>query len=383
MPAPVRSFAPPLPLLHFSFLFAGSATLLLGSTLPVYAQRWQLHDSQSGVLIAAQFLGLFSGSILLLNHLRSTLLCGYSIAAAGFLFLAAAFAHPGGYLIGTASFFFLGFGLGQVTTTVNLLSALHYHAPERRSSRLSLLNFTWSGGAVLSPLLAGLFLAHSSLTALQLAFALTASALLAATALLIPRTATAQPAADAAPQPALPLLPLLYFFGCFLLYGGLEATVGNWLSTYTLRYTSLDVASAAYCTTALWASFAVGRALAAGVLRYVPENVVRVAGILLTTAATIALRGTHTALGIGVDAGLIGLGIAPFFAITFSRLISRKPQLRQAGAATANIGLGSALFPYLTGTLSTHLGSLHTAMWMPIGISFALLTACLLQPRES
>jgi fucose permease len=180
----------------------------------------------------------------------------------------------------------------------------------------------------------------------------------------------------------MPLQPLVYFFLVFFLYGGLEATVGSWLSTYTLRYTSLGLAASAYCATALWASFTAARALAAGVLRYVPENTVRVSGILLSTLATVALRGMHTGLGISVCAALLGLGMGPFFPVTFSLLISRAPRPRQAGAATANIGLGSAFFPFLTGVVSARLGSLHSAMVTPIAIALCLLALCALHPRE-
>jgi fucose permease len=171
----------------------------------------------------------------------------------------------------------------------------------------------------------------------------------------------------------MPLPPLAYFFLIFFLYGGLEATVGGWLSTYTLRYTSLGFAAVAYCTTALWAAFAIGRAIAAGILRILPDRVVRTVGILLATLATASLRAAHTALAIELCAIVIGLGIAPFFAVTFSQLVELGPSPRQAGAATANIGLGSSIIPYLTGILSTRAGSLHTAMAMPIAVALLLL----------
>jgi fucose permease len=264
---------------------------------------------------------------------------------------------------------------------------MRYREPKQRSSALSLLNFTWSAGAVLSPLVAGFYLAHAGVRALFFTFAAAALMLLAVASAASPPMAKSSgsplPADVPAESPPMPWPPLAYFFAVFFLYGGFEATLGGWLSTYALRYTSLGLAASAYCTTALWASFAVGRALAAGVLRYVPENAVRVSGILLTTLATVALRGMHTGLGIGVCAALIGLGIAPFFPVTFSLLISRAPRPRQAGASTSNIGLGSAFFPFLTGIVSTRLGSLHSAMVTPIAIALGLLVFCFFQPRES
>jgi MFS transporter, FHS family, glucose/mannose:H+ symporter len=369
--------------MHLCFLVCGAGTLLLGPTLPVFAQHWHLRDSQSGLLITAQFFGLFSGSIALLRNLRHSLLCGILVAAAGFALLPLTLSVNGGYWLGAVAFYFLGLGLGQATATVNILSALRYQKPQQRSSALSLLNFTWSAGAVLSPLIAGFFLAHAGVRALFLAFAAAALALLAVAAAALPPMAKSSSSPSAVNSPPMPWPPLAYFFAVLFLYGGFEATLGGWLSTYTLRYTSLGLAASAYCTTALWASFAAGRALAAGILRYVPENAVRISGILLATLATVALRTMHTGLGIGVCAALIGLGIAPFFPVTFSLLISRAPRPRQAGAATSNIGLGSAFFPFLTGVLSTGLGSLHSAMVTPIAIALCLLALCAFQPRES
>lgn len=377
---PTRSTHPPLTLMHLCFLVSGAGTLLLGPTLPVFALHWHLHDSQSGLLIAAQFLGLFTGSIAISRNLRASLLSGTLIAAAGFALLALMLHLTGAYAVGIIAFFLLGLGLGQMTASVNVLSALRYHAPQQRSSVLALLNFTWSAGAVLSPLLAGLYLAHNAIVWLFLTFAAIASMLFLVVSLTLPTIPKPPTATPAAIAPSMPWPPLAYFFLLLFLYGGFEATLGGWLSTYTLRYTTLGIAAASYSTTALWAAFATGRALAAAVLRYIPENLVRIAGILLTTVSTIALRAVHTGLGIGICAALIGLGIAPFFPITFSLLISHSPSPRQAGAATANIGLGSAIFPLITGVISTHLHSLHAAMVTAIVIALAVLTLCSINP---
>jgi FHS family glucose/mannose:H+ symporter-like MFS transporter len=363
--------------MHLSFLLSGAGTLLLAATLPVYAERWHLLDSQSGILLAAQFCGLSVGSIAIWRHLRRTLLSGYALAATGFALLLVASTQNAGFAIAVPTFFLLGLGLGQITVSINLLAALRYADPAHRSSALSALNFTWSAGAVLSPLLAGFYLSHLSLEALLLTFVAFAIILLAALALLVRPIQQRPASAEATLQSGIALNGLLYFCVAFLLYGGLEATLGGWLSTYSLRYTGLSLAAAAYCTTAMWAAFAAGRALAAIILRRVSEQAVRFGGILLTGSAATALRHAHTGRGIAICAALIGLGIAAFFPITFSRLIARGPTPRQAGVCTAMIGLGSAIFPYLTGLASSHLSSLRSALIAPILIAAALLLLCI------
>jgi fucose permease len=363
--------------MHLCFLFSGMATLLLESALPAFSRRWHLADSGSGLLLASQFFGLFLGSISLSRHLRRSLLLGCLAATAGFLLLAATVSFSRLAPFATASLLVLGFGLGQVTASVNVLSALRFEAPQQRSAALSLLNFTWSAGAVASPVFAAVYLANFGLIALLATFASLGALLFVAVRTFVPDARKVlRPAEDLAAKPQLSAMALRpFFYVCLMLffYGGLEATLGGWLSTYTIRYTTLSVADAALATTSMWAAFATGRALAAAVLRVVPERLVRLGGILITTVATLGLRAAHTGPAIAVCGAFIGLGIAPFFPITFSILISRGPSPRQAGIASANIGLGSAIWPYLTGLISTGLGSLQTALFTPIFIALVLL----------
>lgn len=366
--------------MHGSFLYAGAGTLLLGPTLPLFAAQWGLRDAQSGGLIAALFLGLFAGSISLSRNLRGNLICGAGLSTAGFLVLSFLFGYRLGFYPGMLTLFLTGVGLGQVTATINLLSALRYTDSQRRSSALSLLNFTWSAGAVLSPLIAAAFLRRNAVPELLRSYS-GAGTVLLVTALLVlhsPRGEGQKADAPVARNGGMPLAALSFFMLMFFLYGGVEATVNGWLSTYTMRYSTLSAASAALISTFLWASFAGGRALCALLLLRGPETVIRAAGLLLSMMGVIALRQAVTGHAIALCASLIGLGISPFFAVTFSALVGRHPLPRQAGAATAMIGLGSAAFPYLLGLLSSGVGSLRSALLVPILIAGALLTLCLL-----
>jgi len=368
--------------MHMNFLFAGMGTLLLGPTLPLYARRWGLHDAQSGMLIAAQFAGLFVGAIALFSSLRRSLLCGTLVVTLSFLGVALNLSNPHGFVLAAVLLFTLGLGLGQITTTTNLLSAISVRETRRRSSALSLLNFTWSAGAVLAPLVAGLYIAHASLLLLLLTFALCAMALGLFAMRTLPATTLQRLAASAAAGRRIRVGPLLYFFGLFLLYGGMEATVSGWLSTYTLRYTTIGVAEAAYCTSFLWISFALGRAVCALLVRHVPDRVICLSGLALATGASACLRGAHTSAAIAACAGVVGLGLGPFFPLTFSILIAKRPSAQQAGAATSNVGLGSAIFPYATGLLSTHFGSLKIALLTPMLIGLCLFSLVFVRARQ-
>jgi fucose permease len=236
---------------------------------------------------------------------------------------------------------------------------------------------------VLSPLVAGLYIAHASLLLLLLTFGVCAMALGLLAIRTLPSARLQHAATVTVADRGIRMAPLLYFFGLFLLYGGLEATVSGWLSTYTLRYTLIGVAAAAYCTSSLWISFACGRALCALLVQRVPDRVIRLGGLALATAASACLRGAHSSVEIAACASCIGLGIGPFFPLTFSSLIATSPSSRQAGAATSNVGLGSAIFPYVTGLLSTHFGSLKIAMVTPMVIGLCLFSLVFAEGRQS
>jgi len=372
-----RPHTPSLLLLRFGFLFSGAVTSLLGPMLPAFPHGWGLHDSGSGLLLGAQFLGLCTGSLALYSDLRKTLLLGYSLATAALLTLALCVLSIRGYLPGVAALFVLGIGLGQVSTSINLLAAKRYESPRERSAQLSLLNLMWSLGAIAAPAIAGAYLKYSGQFLLLLTFTAVGLIQLVGNG----RTTTSResgatgPAAQTSATTISPAM-LCFYCLCFLLYGGVESSLGGWLSTYAMRYTSLHIAGAAYCSMALWAAIAAGRAGTPLVLRFLSERTIRLSGIALATAAVIALRLAHTALQVASCAAVAGLGIAPFVPITFSILISSRPSARQAGAATANIGLGAALFSLLTGALSSYAGSLQLALLMPIALGITLFGFC-------
>jgi len=140
--------APTLPLMHATFILAGFGTMLLGPILPLLSQRWHLTDSQSGLMVLAQFCGATLGGSTVSSRLQRDMLLGLAAAAVGFL----GFAFAPGLNLACAALFVGGFGVGRTIATVNIIGGARY--TKNRGSALSRLNFTWSFGALLSPLLA-------------------------------------------------------------------------------------------------------------------------------------------------------------------------------------------------------------------------------------
>ena len=134
---------------HVAFVPTGIVTVLLGPLLPSLSARWGLTDTQAGDLFTAQFaastLRFLSGVLVPRLGYRLAIVLG--VAWMGFGVGAVSTAWP----LGLGAVAVWGLGLGVCIPACNLLVA-EVH-PQRSGAALSLLNFTWSAGAVACPIL--------------------------------------------------------------------------------------------------------------------------------------------------------------------------------------------------------------------------------------
>lgn len=371
--------APSLGLMHFALLLAGLGTALLGPILPVLATQWEMKDSQSGLLMMAKFCGAFLGGVSVSKNLRRSILMGMSAGAVGF----GSFAFAPDMEIGCVALFIGGFGIGQLITATNILAGRRFTL--HRGSALSLLNFSFSLGAMLSALLAAWLLPLFALRSLLECFA-GAFVLGGAGLLLQIRGATAEefdaPTVETKVVKGLDGRVYLYFAGLLFLYGGLETCLSGWLTTFALRYGDKTLAVSEYTTLLLWMSLTVGRAAASAVMLRIGEKTVQRWGLVLAATFTAALAVAHSALLIAIFAVLLGLSLAPFFPATWALLMAEKPAARQAGIVLAVSGLGAAALPWLMGVVSTHTGSLQVALALPLIAALILLGMSAFSPSK-
>jgi fucose permease len=358
------------------FLLAGLGTVLLGPILPFLADRWQLTDTQSGILLGAKFLGAFLGGISVPRRLRVGILAGAILCAVGF----GAFALSTGLISGAASLFIGGLGLGEIIASTNILAGRRYTS--HTGSALASLNFFWSLGAVATGLLAAALLPRFQIRGPVLSFA-GLFLVVGLGGLLNPSHADAETVTDPPNKPALPRQTLIHFALLLFLYGGLETCMTGWLTTYTLRFSDAHLLGGQSAVVLLWTALAAGRALASAALRYARESVVQRTGLALSAVFIAALAFTGHAPALSLICILLGLSLAPFFPSTFALLIKQGPSAREAGFILAVSGLGAALFPWLMGVLSTHTGSLRTAMVIPLLLAIAMLLLSLTQREPS
>ncbi|MDW5266278.1 MULTISPECIES: sugar MFS transporter [Acidobacteriaceae] len=364
--------SPSAGLMHFGFVLTGLGTALLGPILPLLTRQWHLLDAQSGLLLLAQFCGSFTGGVSVSRHLRQSLLTGLSAAAVGF----GIFAVAPGLAMACVGLFLGGFGLGQIIASTNILAGRRY--TEHRGSALALLNFSWSFGAMLSPLLAAWLLPRFALRGMLECFAvLFMVAALAMTTEILGAPEEIGAADTPSNSKGLGWGVLLYFAGLLFLYGGLETCLSGWLTTYALRYGDKTLAVSEYTTLLLWMALTAGRAGSSVVMLKIGEKTVQRWGLVLAVIFTAGLATAHSAMGIAAFAVLLGFSLAPFFPSTFALLMAEKPAARQAGIVLAVSGLGAAGLPWLMGVVSTRTGSLQVALALPLAAAILLLAMSL------
>jgi fucose permease len=364
------SAAPSAAILHLCLLLSGLATALLGPILPLLSLRWHLSDQQSGLLLLAQFCGATTGGLTISKHLRRSLGLGLTAAAVGFTGFAFAPSLP----LACVTLFAAGWGVGQLITASNIVAGRRYAV--HRGSGLALLNFSFSLGAMLSPLLSAWLTPHFAVRNLLLGFAVCFAAALGLFAVdLRGHAAEDLSTTDAAAASAsgLAFRSYLYFALLLFLYGGVETSLDGWLTTFALRFGGHGLAISQYTTLVLWASLTSGRALSSLLLLRVGEARLQRIGLIASSVCIAGLAAAHGALPIAMLSVLLGLSLSPFFPTTFALLMAGRPSARQAGVVLAMSGLGAAFLPSLMGVVSTHSGSLKIALVIPLAAAVSLL----------
>jgi len=374
-------------LLHYSILLTGFGTVFLGPLLPTLTAAMHATDRGGGAMLAAQFSGAFVGGWTTGSPLWRCMLRGYLAATVGFAALGW-LTHATGLSRGLPwllpALAVLGFGIGQMITSVNLLASQRWASS--RGAALTLLNFTWSLGALTAPLL--LLRLLQSLTTGTI---LTGMAALLLAGLLVawsrrPRSSAADAAirgtetasgelpriGDSASDSGISSPLYLYFCLLLFLYGGIETSLSGWLTTFDARYGTGHL-TIALSTSAFWFSLTATRALAPLALRVLRERTLLRLGLAGAIAAFLLMLVVSGAPAIAACAALAGISLAPWFPLVLSQLVGLGPTARQAGRVIAVSGLGAAALPWMVGQLSATTGSLRSALLLPaLGVAALL-----------
>ena len=158
---------------------------------------------------------------------------------------------------------------------------------------------------------------------------------------------------------------ILYFALLAFLYVGIEASVGNWMSTYATRTTAWTFAGSTLAVAVFWAALLLGRATTPAILAWVPERSLYRAAVVATIAGVLLLLAAHSPLAILAGSALTGLALAPIFPLILALFLAEIGGSRNAGWVFAVAGLGGAVLSWLTGIISTGTGSLRIGLMVP------------------
>lgn len=340
-------------------LFTGIGLTLLGSALPTLAALWQQDDARSGRMLLAVFAGSAIGAMLIRPPFHRTLAAGMAMIAVSM----AGLALSGGHFL-FLLFLLFGTGLGMAMTANSVFTGDRFR--ERRAAMLTLLNFSWSVGAALSPFAVHFIVLRAGANGIF--WGMAGNAIVCTLLALCLKEGeadpiTVEPTGATAPHSK----RVVVFFAIFgLLYCGAEAALGGWMLTYVHRLGFQSSAAPPLAASCFWLSLLVGRAIAPAVLLRVREELLLSVSLICAFAGVATLLTLHPLPAVMLAATLAGLSMAPVFPICVSIFMAIVSNPARARWLFAVAGIGSASLPWATGQLAARTGSLHTGLLVPL-----------------
>lgn len=336
------------------FISIGVLSAILGPALPTLATRTGTSLATIGALVTTSYLGTMVSQIIsgpLNDRLgqRPVLLVGIVLAALGTAGMA--LSHSLWIMVPASAVFGVGFGALDVTT--NLLIAQRFAA--NSVPVLNLLHVFFGIGSVIGPAVAGLALdvADTAIPAFWVGIVIV---LLPLPLVLRLSRGPIEIVDDGEPTTDFRLWhPLLWLLGAILLlYVGVEAGLGAWITAYVDRSTSLGEEAGALLTSGYWFALTVGRVL--GALyggRFTAQNVLRACLIGMFAGGVLLAIGTGNVTLTVIAVLLTGLFSGPPFptVVAITTATFRRTPGRATSVVVAQASVGASTMPWIMGVL--------------------------------
>ena len=361
-------------MLSAGFSLTGAGTVMLGVLLPSFSLRWGLRDDQAGLLLFLQFFASGLGAVFTGLHRVRSLAIGYVLLAATFCALAI-----DGPKIAYMVFFFYGLGLGMAMTSTSLLFSDRWG--DDRAAKLEWLNFAWSAGATAGPLCFLPFLRQGNLRWLFFSMMVLSAAMLAWVVMVERDSPHAVLARKSGPVGRSVRTDFVLLLLLAMTTVGVETSLSGWLTTYSHRAGMRSLAGAALATSIFWFGGMLSRLVfSTRLLAKVGRRQVLRWGIWGVTVAAVAVIAAPQSWLILAAAGAAGVFIGPLYPLSLSYLLELSPW----GWFFAVGGMGAALFPWITGLVSTHFHSLRYGLMVPCvtGVAMAALNWLIFRNRR-
>ena len=365
-----------LVVLHAAFGLTGVLHAIGGALLPAIAASFELSDSRAGTLFLCYYLGTLLGALVCVGRYVRLLTLGFLMTAAVCWGIAAG--SPGTL---TMLFFAMGVGVGIPMTAASMYAGRAFAG--QTAAPLTLLNFTWSAGALAAPLLAARVLTgHGWRMAYWL---LAAAAAVVAVACWVglqepPEEATVAVAERETGSGVGQWGVVVLFAFLTFLEVGIENTTATWLASYAMRAASTGAAKAAASSSLYWCGFLVSRGLFALLLTRM--NAMRVLSVMVVAAlvAAGALVGFMNAAPVAML--LLGAALAPVFPLLISRFFARA-QVKHLRWVLSVSGFGGSVLPWATGQISSSANSLRLGLCtVPAALVVMICLLPLVQVRQ-
>jgi fucose permease len=160
---------------------------------------------------------------------------------------------------------------------------------------------------------------------------------------------------------------------------GVEAVLSGWLTTYSHRAGIRDLAGAALATSIFWLGEMLSRlAFSTRLLTKVGGRKVMMWGSTGVTLSTILLIAFPHPWVIFLVAGVAGAFVGPLYPLSLSYLLELSPR----GWFFAMGGIGAAIFPWITGSVSAHYHSLRCGLVVPVVAGLGMIVLIVLTFRR-
>ena len=361
-----------LAVLHPIFALTGVLQAVGGPLMPSLAAAHHLNDGQSGLLFFCYFAGTSMGAFFCrTNYARAIaigffamVVCSLAVAWAPWPLL------PGAFLL-------LGITDGVPMSGVSLYIGRTFAAS--CAPTLTMLNFTWSAGALLAPLLAARVLLYYDYRAAYILVAILALIAGIACALVL-RDSEEPWNPGAGARSKTPLSIVMIFALAAFLQVGIENTSAAWFSTFALRTAGGGMVRAAVSTSFYWIGFLASRGLASLILLRVRSLVVLRVAVVAALIASILLAATGSTPLRELAMLALGVALAPIYPLVIAGFFARARHTSDSRWVLATAGFGGSILPWIAGWLSVHTQSLRVGMCT---IPAALLVMLLVLPLLS
>ena len=356
--------------LHAGFVLIGVAMTMLGPVLPYFTQRWSLTTSQAGIFFSALYFASFLGTLMTSSLLPRF---GFSrVIGAGHLCyaLGLAFVGLGPWYFSVACVAVYGLGYGFANPSVNLRAT---QLPSKNvAAAVSLLNFSWGIGAMLSPVVVTFFLGHLGFRALALSLSI---GFLGLSLLHFSRGNDASLSAAVRPKHSLAVwrarlqsTPWLSLVQLFFFYVGIEVSVGGWVALHAKGMPAMTRVKIAAAPTFFYGFLLLGRFLAPFVMKRFSQRQICLGGLALAALGVLLVLVANSPILLYAGALMAGLGCAPQYPIyvTWVAAAFKNDSTWLGALFFGAAGLGSSIIPWLVGVVASHSHSLRLGFLLPL-----------------